>query len=430
MAKYQTAIREARLRASYNTGMNNYLSRYKNASFGTLDKACFIELFFDLVFVFCMRTIIPVSISGAEDEVSWYSYYTFVFTYVVMLQVWYKTTTLMNRFGTGGALDIACLVVNMFLLMNMAYAISTGWERFTLYNVSWILVDVNLIVHWCLRLYLTRGENPALERFGKRVVVFLAVQAALVLLSFAFPSVPAQVICLVAMLVGFASFASRLEKQIGKSHRSHLVERCALLIVLAFGEVVIGIGNSHEEGYSLLDAAFLLLLALGLFLVYLNQIENIVDEDKLGNGFAYIAVNAWLTFCIGNMTAAFEITNEGLSIGPLSGQAFMVIWVSAFLLSLFLFLPFSREFGDVHKRWIAARTAACVGVALVTLIVGNTPLAAIYETENSDGMADMPLYVLFYLVMLLGLLLVYLVLFIDKKMLGGHSQQSPTPNAK
>ena len=42
-------------------------------------------------------------------------------------------------------------------------------------------------------------------------------------------------------------------------------------------------------------------------------------------------------------------------------------------------------------------------------------------------MADMPLYVLFYLVMLLGLLLIYLVLFIDKKMLGGHSQQKPNP---
>ena len=73
-----------------------------------------------------------------------------------------------------------------------------------------------------------------------------------------------------ALLVGFASFASRLERQIGKSHRSHLVERCALLIVLAFGEVVIGIGNSPEAGYSLLDSAFLLLLALGLFLIYLN----------------------------------------------------------------------------------------------------------------------------------------------------------------
>lgn len=135
--------------------MNNYLSRYKNASFGTLDKACFIELFFDLVFVFCMRTIIPISVSGAEDAVSWYSYYTFVFTYVAMLQVWYKSTTLMNRFGTGGALDVSCLVVNMFLLMNMAHAISTGWENFALYNVSWILVDVNLAVHWCLRLYLS-----------------------------------------------------------------------------------------------------------------------------------------------------------------------------------------------------------------------------------------------------------------------------------
>lgn len=398
--------------------MNNYLSRYKNASFGTLDKACFIELFFDLVFVFCMRTIIPISVSGAEDAVSWYSYYTFVFTYVAMLQVWYKSTTLMNRFGTGGALDVSCLVVNMFLLMNMAHAISTGWENFALYNVSWILVDVNLAVHWCLRLYLTKGENPALERFGKRVVAFLVLQALLVASSFAFPSVPAQVICLVALLVGFASFVSRLERQIGKSHRSHLVERCALLIVLAFGEVVIGIGNSPEAGYSLLDSAFLLLLALGLFLIYLNQVENIVDEDKLGNGFAYIAINAWLTFCIGNITAAFEITNEGLLVGCLSGQVFMAVWVSVFLLSLFLFLPFSREFGAVRKRWIAARTAACAGVTFITLVVGNTPLALVYETEGLVSTEDMPLYVLFYFVMLLGLLLIYAVLLIDKKMLG------------
>lgn len=404
--------------------MNNYLSRYKNASFGTLDKACFIELFFDLVFVFCMRSIIPVSVSGAEESVPWYSYYTFVFTYVVMLQVWYKSTTLMNRFGTGGALDIACLVVNMFLLMNMTHAISTGWEDFTLYNVSWILIDVNLMVHWCLRLYLTRGESPALETFGKRVVALLAVQAALVAFSFAFPSAIAQVFCLVAMLLGFSSFASRLEGRIGKSHRSHLVERCALLIVLAFGEVVIGIGNSPEAGYSMLDAAFLLLMALGLFLIYLNQVQNIVDEEKLGNGFAYIAINAWLTFCIGNMTAAFEMTNEGLSIGPLAGQVFMAIWVSVFLLSLFLFLPFSKNFGKTRKRWIALRTMACVGVTLITLIVGNTPLSAVYETEGLDGSSAPVIFALFYAVMLLGLALVYLILLIDKRVLKEQPKQS------
>ena len=398
--------------------MNRYLSRYKNASFGTLDKACFIELFFDLVFVFCMRTIIPVSVSGAEGSVPWYSYYTFVFTYVVMLQVWYKTTTLMNRFGTGGALDVACLVVNMFLLMNMAHAISTGWEDYPLYNISWILIDANLMVHWCVRLYLTKGDNPALEKLGKRVVVLLAVQAVLVALSFVLPSAPAQALCLVAMLVGFASFTSRLEKQIGKSHRSHLVERCALLIVLAFGEVVIGIGNSPDMGYSLLDSAFLLLLALGLFLVYLNQVENIVDEEKLGNGFAYIAINAWLTFCIGNITAAFEITNEGLSVGPVAGQVFMAAWVSVFLLSLFLFLPFSRRLGPLRKRWIALRAVLCAGVTLISLAVGGTPLAAVYETTGISGMADLPLYALFYFVMLVGLLLVYLILFVDKRMVG------------
>ena len=96
----------------------------------------------------------------------------------------------------------------------------------------------------------------------------------------------------------------------------------------------------------------------------------------------------------------------------------MAAWVSVFLLSLFLFLPFSRRLGLLRKRWIALRAVLCVGVTLISLAVGGTPLAAVYETTGISGMADLPLYALFYFVMLVGLLLVYLILFIDKRMVG------------
>ena len=43
-----------------------------------LGKASYIELFFDLVFVFCIQSILPL-ITNIEGDVDWYSYYTFWF---------------------------------------------------------------------------------------------------------------------------------------------------------------------------------------------------------------------------------------------------------------------------------------------------------------------------------------------------------------
>lgn len=387
----------------------------KSVIFGTLNKASYIELFFDLVFVFCMRSIVPVAVDGEEGLVGWYSYYTFVFTYAVMLQVWFKTTTLMNRFGTGGVLDILCLIVNMFLLLGMTNAISTGWEQYYIYNLSWVLINVNLIVHWCLRFYLSKDRTPELALFLKRVIVVLTVQALLVLMSFLFSSGVAQLICLAALVVGFLTWRNSRGENLNETHCEHLVERCALLVVLAFGEIIIGIGHVSTEGYSKFDSALLLAFALGMFLVYLNQIQKVLDTRKLGNGFRYIAIAAWLTFCIGNITAGFEAVSNDIDFWFLSSENFFAMWTSIFLLSFFLLLPFAKECGRIRKRWIIARTVACLGAVLVIFVLNGTDLSAMLYVPSSSEMIHTLDAVLFYIAMSIGVLSVYLVLYIDWK---------------
>ena len=95
----------------------------KTWHFVHLKKATYIELFFDLVLIFCMRSILPVLTEAESGVVDWYTYYTFCFTFVLMLQIWFNSTVLMNRFGIGGKRGVAYLVTDMFLLMGMARAI-------------------------------------------------------------------------------------------------------------------------------------------------------------------------------------------------------------------------------------------------------------------------------------------------------------------
>ena len=116
-----------------------------------------IELFFDLVFIFCMRNIIPVLMQA--QEVDWYTYYTFGFTFLLMLQIWLHATLLMNRYGTGDTFDRTSLITIMFLLFVMTHAISTGWEHYVVYNLSWVailgvLAPVFLDVHVYLSVFI------------------------------------------------------------------------------------------------------------------------------------------------------------------------------------------------------------------------------------------------------------------------------------
>lgn len=399
--------------------MKNIIPTYNLATFQNLNKASFIELFYDLVFVFCMRSIIPVVVGNEGASVGWYPYYTFAFTYALMLQVWFNTTMLMNRFGTGGPLDIGCLVVNMFLLLTMTHAISTGWERYYVFNISWMLINANLMAHWFVRLKVFESPTASVKAMVKRAIVALGAQAALVFASFALPSVPAQALCLCALVVGTFAWRLRDDGSMGNAHREHLVERCSLLLILAFGEMVSGIGDARETDFSLGDSALFLLLALGMFLVYLNQIENVIDKSKVGSGIGYVGITAWLTFCVANVTAGFEMMGKHSFLGPLSGQSFFAISVSVFLLSFFLLLPFAKHLERIRKRDVIGRILACLG-AVAFAIAANNPewLAIVNSHEGPVGGMQIAAFALFYVAMTLAVLTVYLVLLIDWRAYG------------
>ena len=379
----------------------------------SLDRATFIELFFDLVFIFCIRSILPIVTNPEGGQADWYSYYTFCFTFTLMLQIWFNSTIFMNRFGTGRVADIVFLATNMFLLFVMTQAISIGWEYYAIYNICWVLIDVNTMVHWGVRYMRIANPSPQVKHDTVSAIITLGIQAILVLLSHPMPKTPAQVVCLAAMLIGFAFWKAGGKDVLNGRNREHLAERCALLMVLTFGETLIGFGGEVSTDLNLFEPIMYFLLIVGMFLIYLNAIVNLIDLDLLGSGRGYMALSAWMTFCVANVTAGFDMAARNVKLMGMEGDVFFGVSILVFLLSFFLYTPFCK-YKRLSIKWRFARIGACLLVLLQTSAVAVVTRQILEQTVLDPEVAASWFTIMSMAMMVIAVAAVYIVLTIDR----------------
>ena len=91
-----------------------------------------------------------------------------------------------------------------------------------------------------------------------------------------------------------------------KANSGHLTERCALLVILTFGETLIGLGEIVSMEYDLLLAFFMFALVVTLFLIILNEYELALDTQCKTSGIGYMAVSVMLVFVLANINAALD----------------------------------------------------------------------------------------------------------------------------
>ena len=388
---------------------------------GNMGKASFLELFFDLMLIVCMRRIVAVFLSGEGSSITPYEYYSFAFSFVLILQIWFSCTVLMNRSGRGDLKDARFLVVHMFLIFILTQAIGANWTSYIAFNVSWILLNLNLCWNWRRRLHEVEGEvGEADARFIKRIISVHLVQAALVLFSFFWESMPAQVCCGIALVLGFLSWPS--STPLSDLSREHLFERCGLLLVLIFGEALVGINSLAMEQhngsswgtFTAIAITFVyFLLTVGLFLMYLVQANRRTDISRIRSGSRYMALTAWLGFCLFNITAGFEMMLDGKTLGPVDAERAILIWLVVYMLSFFLFAPFNRTDIRPRPRRVVARVIFCF-FPLLSELLSYFVYSIVYAAESSD---EIPMMLIALAVAALSLviyaLLVIFVVILD-----------------
>ena len=63
---------------------------------------------------------------------------------------------------------------------------------------------------------------------------------------------------------------------------SHLLERLTLLIIITFGETIIGIADYFKPSNSSINSIFVFFTVASLFFAYIAEFDHLIEEKKTG----------------------------------------------------------------------------------------------------------------------------------------------------
>ena len=333
-----------------------------------------IELFYDLIFVYCISVLTSMChhFEGSFPDLG--TWIIYLFSFLVVLQVWFFTTHLMNRYGDRSAPDNICLFINMFLLYFLASGIQTDWydTAFT-FNIAWALILVNLLVHWCIKRWRYTNLDEDDKSIMNTAIIVLAIQLAIVLVAAFIPGDISALVSWVALLFGLLVFVRARSYRRKPAHFTHLAERCSLLVIVAFGEMIVAIASYMTETSSMLYPILVFALIVGLFLIYIFEHDNMIDHHKQTDGMLYMSITGWLILVIGNLAVALEfMTMPEVAVLPKS--IYLAVFLVLYLLTSFLLGIFNKPEFHYSTRYAIGRIGACLFIVIVALATNFNPM--------------------------------------------------------
>ena len=203
--------------------------------------ATFIELFFDLVFVFAVTQTVGLLHGG----LSWASVGQAVLVFWLVWWAWTQFTWALNAADTTHAwVELGTLSATAFAFF-MAVAVPKVFgERALWFAATYVLVRVT-----GLALYIwVSWENPA-RRAAVRGFAFLSVGGFVAVLTGAFLGGAAQVVFWsLAALLDVAAARAGNEVAGWKVQPEHFGERHGLFVIITLGETLIVAGGGLTEG--------------------------------------------------------------------------------------------------------------------------------------------------------------------------------------
>ena len=279
---------------------------------GEEKKVEFIELIYDLIFVYLIRRNIALFHHLDGRFFSSSTFLTFTLTTLVALQIWYFSTLYINRYGENSIREHIFLFINMYLLYFLADGLGNGHAvNYAQYSISWALILLNIAVQYLIQFRKLKGSRPWEETPIKAHAFTLIFQAALLIASIPLAEHTGMYAAWAVLLVGvITTFIGEHFDFIIPMDVEHMTERIMLYMVFSFGETIISISEYFEDGFTLETMYFSLIafmIVAGLFMIYGLRYNRTVDRESHHIGFFYMLIHVGLVLSLNNITIGMEM---------------------------------------------------------------------------------------------------------------------------
>ena len=334
-------------------------------------KVEFIELIYDLIFVYIIGRNNSILHNITGGVVSLDSFLAYVVSTLAIIQIWNFTTFYINRYGKNRVRDYILLFVNMYLLYYIAEGTRSSWHDYLpQYCIAWGLILINIGIHYIIEYKEHLGapwETVQIKRnvfilFGEAVLVFACI-----------PMFQYTKISLVGIPILFGIIATIISSNVNKLvvvDFAHLTERAMLYVVLTFGEMIIVIA-SYFEGKNDINTIYFsvmaFLIVVGMFLSYGKVYNDIIDKNLSTNGTGYMMMHVFLIFALNNITTSLEFMRDE-KVDLLFKVEFLAASMVLYYVFLFLTERYAKERLKPCKSMIISVIILTVGFVAVMIL--------------------------------------------------------------
>ena len=299
-------------------------------------KVEYVELFFDLIFVYSLRTINALFHAYEHSFPPMSAIQTFLFLTAVVMQVWMFTTMFFNRYGRKALRDYISIFINMYLLYYMASGSNHHWlDHYIRYHGAWALIMLNLAYRSWDKLRFAPHLDDIDRRILRANVVHHLIECGIILVSIPVHETTGVVLSPLALIYGYVAKASEFRAYKARPcDFPHLAERNLLLVILTFG-----------AGKNVLLNIISFLIVIGMFLSYGFFHDNVLDHHRKTSGLGFLAIHVIMILAINSTTIALELLAR-----PLVPLLPKTMWMTSMLLVYYLCLLATERYAKEHLR--------------------------------------------------------------------------------
>ena len=340
----------------------------------------FSELFYDLVFVFAISKATALIHPLHSGVVAWDSLLDFFISVMVIINSWMIQTIYTNRYGTNSLFNMVIMFINMGLMLFMSNMIGYNWQQW-FYYTCWAVGTLTLTLFFQYLVEFFRKSTDNTDRESIKGFLWLTGLGSLgVYLAALFPIYVGVYIFIASILLTFIVPIFLITKdEHFQVNLPHLIERVSLLVIITFGEMVIGLVNFFTiENFSIYSVLNFVIM-LSLFLFYFGEFDHAIDEGSSQKGL-FVIYSHYPIF-IGLMLMTVSM---GYLLNP---EANLLVAISFFYIGIGLFQaavlangPYNKNYLRYPRSYYCAQATLYLAALILSLIFASNPIIVVSIT--------------------------------------------------
>ena len=337
----------------------------------------FSELFYDLVFVFAISKVTTLIDHLHNGILTWNSFLDFFIATLFLIDSWMIQTDYTNRYGKNSLFNIVIMFIKMGLLLFIANMIGPDWQQYFHY-LCWAIGTLTLTLFFQYLVEFFRKSTDNTDRESIKGFLWLTGLGSLgVYLAALFPIYVGVYIFIASILLTFIVPIFLITKdEHFQVNLPHLIERVSLLVIITFGEMVVGLASFFTvENFSIYSVLNFVIM-LSLFLFYFGEFDHAIDEGSSQKGL-FVIYSHYPIF-IGLMLMTVSM---GYLLNP---EANLLVAISFFYIGIGLFQaavlangPYNKNYLRYPRSYYCAQATLYLAALILSLLFASNPITVL-----------------------------------------------------